>query len=283
MNATIRHIILVIKSGHEKARALALEIQAWIRARDISTHVVVNKENCDLLGGGQRRPDCVIVLGGDGTMLSVARKVNGHNIPLLGVNLGNVGFLTEACSKTWEQMLVNLLSGKVAVSSRAVLRYTLYRDDEPFCSGKVFNDLVVNRGSLARLVNLAVCFGTECLGHVRADGLIVSTPTGSTGYCVSAGGPLVYPELDAFILTPICPFLNTFAPLVLPFDSPVSITVNPNNAETYLTLDGQQGVCLQTGDRVEIGRAQTGVKLIHAPTSSYIAKLQSKGFVRERP
>jgi NAD+ kinase len=283
MHVSIRHIILVVKAGHGKARCLAREIKAWIDERHVHALVVENKMDCDLLELGREKPDCVIVLGGDGTMLSVARKINGLGIPLLGVNLGNVGFLTEATPQNWQQTLEDLFAGRLSVSSRTVLEYAVFRqgEDTPACSGKAFNDLVVNRGALARLINLKVAYGDQSLGTVRADGLIVSTPTGSTGYCVSAGGPLVYPDLDVFVLTPICPFLDTFAPLVLPFDEPLSVTVEPNSGEIYLTLDGQKGFCLAAGDRVEIARARTRIKLIATRSSSYMDKLKTKGFIRE--
>jgi NAD+ kinase len=285
MNALIRHITLVVKAGNENARDLAREISAWIDTHNVHVHIVENTMDCEVLELGREKPDCVIVLGGDGTMLSVARKINGHGIPLLGVNLGNVGFLTETSPRAWQETLEDLLANRCTVSSRVVLEYVLYRhgQSKPSCSGKAFNDLVVNRGSLARLINLRVAYGQESLGSVRADGLIISTPTGSTGYGVSGGGPLVYPDLDVFILTPICPFLNAFAPLVLPFDQPLSIEVEPDNGEVYLTLDGQRGFSLEGGDRVEIGRAQTPIKLIHSASTSYISKLKAKGFIREHP
>ncbi|GAU09630.1 NAD(+)/NADH kinase [Desulfoplanes formicivorans] len=285
MNALIRHITLVVKAGNNNARNLARKISTWIDARNVHVHIVENTMDCEVLELGREKPDCVIVLGGDGTMLSVARKINGHGIPLLGVNLGNVGFLTETTPLAWQQTLEDLLANRCTVSSRVVLEYTLYKrgHSEPSCSGKAFNDLVVNRGSLARLITLQVSYGDQCLGCVRADGLIISTPTGSTGYGVSGGGPLVYPDLDVFILTPICPFLNTFAPLVLPFDQTLAIRVEPNNGEVYLTLDGQKGFCLEDGDRVEIGRAKTPIKLIHSAASSYITKLKAKGFIKEYP
>jgi NAD+ kinase len=284
MHALIGHIIIVVKAGHGKARSLARELKTWIEARHVHTQVVENEMDCELLDLGRKKPDCVIVLGGDGTMLSVARKVNGLGIPMLGINLGNVGFLTETTPQHWQQTLEDLFAGRLSVSSRAVLEYGVFRDNDSgvVCSGKAFNDLVVNRGALARLINLKVSYGEQCLGTVRSDGLIVSTPTGSTGYCVSAGGPLVYPDLDVFVLTPICPFLDTFAPLVLPFNEPLCITVEPNNSDVYLTLDGQKGFGLATGDRVEITRAQTRIKLIHSSRSSYMDKLKSKGFIREQ-
>ena len=284
MNDVIEHITLVVKAGHEKARILAREMKTWIDARDVHARVVPNTMDCEVLELGSEKSDLVIVLGGDGTMLSVAQKINGRGIPMLGVNLGNVGFLTETTPETWQDMLGELLQGRYSVSSRVVLKYALYKQGEQksVCTGKAFNDLVINRGALARLINLDVSYGTSCQWHVRADGLMVATPTGSTGYCVSAGGPLVYPDLDVFILTPICPFLNTVPPLVLPFDKPLCVTVMPNSGEVYLTLDGQKGFCLEAGDRIEVSRARTRIRLIHSHASSYISKLKAKGFIRER-
>ncbi|PIE68988.1 MAG: NAD(+) kinase [Deltaproteobacteria bacterium] len=285
MHTTINTVTLVVKEGHEKARQLAQDIRTWLHSQAIQVHVVTNGVDCVILEPGKDQPDIVMVLGGDGTMLSVARKINGHAIPMLGVNLGHVGFLTETNPATWQDMLSLVLAGRASMSSRVVLNYTLYRQGEtaPSCTGKAFNDLVVNRGELARLINLDVAYGPHDHWHVRADGLIVSTPTGSTGYCVSAGGPLVYPDFEVFVITPVCPFLHPMPPLVLPFDYPLMMTVLSNNQEVYLTQDGQKGMALYQGDRIEITRAKTRIRLIHAATSSYIAKLKTTGFIRYQP
>ncbi len=285
MNDSLEQIALVYKAGHETAGVMARNIKTWCEEHNIRVHVVANPVDCDVLDFGSRTPDMAVVLGGDGTMLSVARKMNWQDIPLLGVNLGNVGFLTETTPETWQVMFENVLAGRYTISSRVILNYRLFTrgKEQPVRRGKAFNDLVINRGSLARLINFKVSWGDDNSWHVRADGLVVSTPTGSTGYCVSAGGPLIYPGLDVFVITPVCPFLSTVPPLVLPFEHPLCITVMPNSGDVYLTLDGQRGQELQEGDRIEISRADTRIRLIHATTSSYAAKLKSKGFIRERP
>ncbi len=285
MNDSIEEIALVYKTGHETASAMVRNIKTWFEGHSVRVQVVANPMDCETLDFGGHTPDMAIVLGGDGTMLSAARKMGGQDIPMLGVNLGNVGFLTETTPETWQAVFEDVLSGRYTVSSRSVLNFELYRHDrkQSVQRGRAFNDFVVNRGSLARLINLEVSWGAGNSWPVRADGLVVSTPTGSTGYCVSAGGPLVYPGLDVFVLTPVCPFLSTVPPLVLPFEHPLCITVMPNSGDVYLTLDGQRGEELQEGDRIEISRADTRIRLIHATTSSYVAKLQSKGFIRERP
>ena len=282
MKSDIQRIVVVAKSEHEEARELADKICTWVCARGIYAHAVENRVDCDVLDVGGDVPDCVLVLGGDGTMLSVARKINGSNIPMLGVNLGNVGFLTETGVQNWQTMLEELLAGEMKISTRAVLHFQVQRQGQCVHEGKAVNDLVINRGSLARLVNLDVCFGSHHLVNLRADGLIVSTPTGSTAYSVSAGGPLVYPDLDLFVITPISPFLQNFQPMVLPFGSPLYIEVDQNNAEVFLTQDGQRGITLLAGDRVEVTRASTGLRLMYSRNFSYIAKLKAKGFIRDR-
>lgn len=283
MKLDIQRIVVVAKAAHSQALELAEKIRVWFDVRGIRGLVVDNRVDSDVLDVGHGKPDCVIVLGGDGTMLSVARKINGSNIPMLGVNLGNVGFLTETGLDTWQTMFEELLAGHVEMSSRAVLQFSVEREGEVIYNGKAVNDLVINRGSLARLVNLTVRFGAQHLGDIRADGVIVSTPTGSTAYSVSAGGPLVYPDLDLFVLTPICTFLQNFQPMVLPFSHPLCITVQKNNADVFLTQDGQRGIALQAEDQITITKAATGLQLIHSRHVSYISKLKAKGFIQDRP
>ncbi|MFA6809785.1 MAG: NAD(+)/NADH kinase [Desulfoplanes sp.] len=283
MKFDIQRIIVVAKAANTQALDLAENIRVWFDARGVQGLVVDNRVDSDILDVGQRKPDCVIVLGGDGTMLSVARKINGSNIPMLGVNLGNVGFLTETGLDTWQDMFEDLLAGHVEMSSRAVLQFHVKREGTVIYQGKAVNDLVINRGSLARLVNLSVRFGGQHLGDIRADGVIVSTPTGSTAYSVSAGGPLVYPDLDLFVLTPICTFLQNFQPMVLPFTHPLFINVQKNNADVFLTLDGQRGIALQSDDQIEIIKSATSLQLIHSRHASYISKLKAKGFIQDCP
>lgn len=278
---SVRNVLIVTKTGHVSALDLGRSIAAWLAERSVASHVMENGVAAwpeDLA----ETFDLVLVLGGDGTMLSVARHIPGPKVPLLGLNLGKVGFLAELCPKDWREKLSKILDSGLNIRPRMALTYAILRDGETISSGRAINDLVINRGGLSRLVNLDLFVDEVHVGVLRSDGLIVSTPMGSTGYGVSAGGPILHPNLEGMGVTPICPFLNEFPPLVMPASSTLAALVLPTTAEVFFTVDGQEVLPLVEGDRVEIKRCPEGLSFVCVKGSTYFAKLRAKGFIRQR-
>lgn len=273
-------MMLVHMVGNELAAQMALEIQDWFRKNGCISTIFQATKNTSLEADWDN-VDMVLTLGGDGTLLGVARGVLEREIPVLGLNLGKVGFLTELSPEDWQGTLEDIVVGRYALSSRLVVSFKVFRHEQEFYQGYAVNDLVISCGSLARMIRLNMWYGRDHLGMVRADGMIVATPTGSSGYSISAGGPLIYPELDVFALTPICPFLHAFRPMILPFEDDLHVEVLEADSKVYLTQDGQTGVVLRTGDKVIASRAQKRLLLVRPLHSHYAHKLKSKGFIRE--
>lgn len=287
MQTAVRDVLVVVKSGDAQASALADEIAAWVGERGARARVAVNHtdhEGCvgaPCLIEGQERPGLVVVLGGDGTMISVARKMGEIQAPLLGINLGRLGFLTQITGDQWRRPLEMALAKGFAVSRLTMLTAEVAREGRMVFKSPAVNDVVV-RGSMARLIKVGVVFGGERLGGFRADGMVAATPTGATAYSMSAGGPLVHPELQVLTLTPICPFLCDFRPMVLPTDRPLDLGVEEATAEVVLTCDGQATFELRKGDWVRVRRAPYCLNLVAVGQHSYFGKLLDKGFIRER-
>lgn len=281
MGKIITKIIVVHNSGNELARNMAAQISGWLEDQGRSARIVETSRQFMPPSSTWDDADMILTLGGDGTLLSVARAVQDLGIPILGLNLGRVGFLTELSPADWRESLTAILRGEYDVSQRLVISFHVLRRGQEFYRGYAINDLVISCGSLARMIRLDMWYGSDHLGTVRADGMIVCTPTGSSGYSISAGGPLIYPELNVFALTPICPFLHAFRPMVLPFENDLRILVRDADVDVYLTQDGQTGVVLSPGDNVFASRAEKRLQLIRPLHSHYAHKLKSKGFVRE--
>jgi NAD+ kinase len=206
--------------------------------------------------------DCVVVLGGDGTLLSVARLLEDRDLPILGVNMGSVGFLTETTVAEVHATLERVLDGHYAVQQRFCLKTFLHRDGERIPQAAVLNDVVINKGTLARIINLETYVDAQYLTTYRADGLIVSTPTGSTAYSMAAGGPILHPDIHALILTPICPYTLGQRPLVLADTAKIEVMLQTPNEHVLVTLDGQVGITLGYREVVEIQRAARPIRLI---------------------
>jgi NAD+ kinase len=281
MGKIITKIIVVYNSGNELASNMAAQIGGWLEDQGRTARVVETSRQAVHPSATWDDADMILTLGGDGTLLSVARAVQDLGIPILGLNLGRVGFLTELSPADWRESLTAILRGEYDVSQRLVISFHVLRRGQEYFRGYAINDLVISCGSLARMIRLDMWYGSDHLGTVRADGMIVSTPTGSSGYSISAGGPLIYPELNVFALTPICPFLHAFRPMVLPFENDLRILVRDADVDVYLTQDGQTGVVLSPGDNVFASRAEKRLNLIRPLHSHYAHKLKSKGFVRE--
>jgi NAD+ kinase len=223
-----------------------------------------------------RLADIIVVLGGDGTLLSIARLINDRDVPILGVNLGGLGFLTAITLDELYAVMEDILARRYEVSRRMMLTARVYRQQELITSYNVLNDVVINKGALARIIELETTIDHRYLTTFKADGLIISTPTGSTGYSLSAGGPVVYPTLDSIVLAPICPHTLTNRPLLLPPDVTVETVLTSEGGDVFLTLDGQVGFSLQQNDLVTITRATHDIKLIKSPTKDYFEVLRTK-------
>jgi NAD+ kinase len=221
--------------------------------------------------------ELVVVLGGDGTLISVARLFSDKDVPILGVNLGSLGFLTEITVEELYTRLEKVLEGNPRVSERMMLEVALHREGQQIEKCTVLNDVVINKGALARIVDLETRVNRHTLTTYKADGLIVSTPTGSTGYSLSAGGPIIHPLMSCIVITPICPHTLTNRPIVVTDESVISIIVASSfDEKVYLTLDGQVGFELREGDSVEIRKALETTALVMSRSRDYFEILRTK-------
>ena len=274
---------IIYKRSFEPARLEAQKLKDWLKEKGLA---VFSEEVTagEALNACQDTPsafpsamDFLVVLGGDGTLLGAARRVGQFGIPILGVNIGGLGFLTEIPLKRLYPVVEMMLEGRLEVESRLMLETRVLREDTEICRFLVLNDVVINKGALARIIDLDVHINDQFLTTFRSDGLIIATPTGSTAYNLSAGGPILYPSLDNFVLTPICPFTLTNRPIILPDSDTVSIGMGKESEEKVsLTFDGQVGFDFSYGDRVVINKSKKRIKLIKSPDQSYFEILRAK-------
>jgi NAD+ kinase len=279
---------IAIKPGLSEARDLLLEIEQWLDVR--GAKAVWSVEAADLLPSRARavldrealphKSDVVLSLGGDGTLLAMADHIAraGVDIPILGVNFGALGFLTEVTRPEIFASLDAVLSGRATHDERMTLRATAKRGGAAPELHVALNDIVFTRTALSRMIDLKVWVGDQFVAAVKADGLIVATPTGSTAYNLAAGGPIVHPSMRALILTPIAPHTLTNRPIVIPAERDVRVESSSTNAgdEVYVTFDGQSGFAMKERDEVVIGRAPTPIRLVRASTRSYFEVLRQK-------
>jgi NAD+ kinase len=217
----------------------------------------------------------IVVFGGDGTMLHAARMVAGSGIPILGVNLGSLGFLTEVTLEMMRLAFENVLSGNYQLEERMLLEAEVVREERQLARYLALNETVINKSALSRIIEFEVTVNGQLVTQTRADGLIISTPTGSTAYSLSAGGPILYPSLEAVIITPICPHTLTYRPVVVPSDATVGLCLR-NGADVMLTVDGQVGMPLETGDRLKVVKAPSTVRLVQATGTTFFQLLREK-------
>lgn len=220
--------------------------------------------------------DLLLVLGGDGTLLAAAREAAPRGIPILPINLGSLGFLTSFTTQELYPALEETLAGHLTASERVMLHAALIRDGKTLDDQRVLNEVVINKGALARMIEVRLTINTDFVCRYRADGLIVATPTGSTAYSVSAGGPIVHPNVESIIVTPICPHTLSDRPIVVDDKCCVELHLTGDAESVYLTLDGQKGMLMQSGDKVRIFRAEERLKLIQPKRKSYYEILRSK-------
>ena len=220
--------------------------------------------------------DLLVVLGGDGTLLAAAREAAPHGIPILPINLGSLGFLTSFTIEELYPALEETLGGKAETSERVMLTAALRRGGQIVESRNVLNEAVINKGALARMIEVELFVDAEFVCRYRADGLIIATPTGSTAYSLSAGGPIVHPAVECLIVTPICPHTLTDRPVVIADTCCIEMRLRGYAESVYLTLDGQKGIVMESEDRVSITRAQGRLRLIQPHRKSYYEILRSK-------
>ncbi|HEY5603825.1 MAG TPA: NAD(+) kinase [Gammaproteobacteria bacterium] len=221
--------------------------------------------------------DLAIIVGGDGTLLNAARSLFSHDVPLLGINLGRLGFLTDISPSDFEAKLDQVFAGEYNEEPRGLLRTRIYRHGELISQSSAFNDVVVHKWNGARMLEYETYIDGQFINSTRSDGIIVSTPTGSTGYALSGGGPILHPSLHAIVLVPICPHSMSYRPIVVYADSEIKIIVKDcNQAEAQVTCDGQINLGLQAEDRIHIGREEHLVRLIHPKSYDYYAMLRAK-------
>jgi len=220
--------------------------------------------------------DLLLVLGGDGTLLAAAREAAPRGIPILPINLGSLGFLTSFTLGELYPALEETIAGHLTANERVMLTASLIREGQAVESQLVLNEAVITKGALARMIEIELLIDEDFVCRYRADGLIVATPTGSTAYSLSAGGPIVHPEVESIILTPICPHTLSDRPLVVSHCCNVEMRLRGTAESVYLTLDGQKGVLMQSEDRVSIVRAKERLKLIQPHRKSYYEILRNK-------
>jgi NAD+ kinase len=220
--------------------------------------------------------DMIIVLGGDGTLLSVARVVEGKDVPLLGVNLGGLGFLTEVTLEELFPALKKIFKKAFVTDDRLMLKARILRRGKPILDSVALNDAVVSKGAIARMIRLEIHVDGQFVTSLRGDGLIVATPTGSTAYSLSAGGPIVHPSVDAMILTPISPHTLTNRPIVIPNTAIIKVILKTQEEGTTVTFDGQVGCSLRHDDVAEIRAAEAKIKLIRSPDRNHYEVLRQK-------
>lgn len=220
--------------------------------------------------------DIIVVLGGDGTLLSVARHVKGREVPILGVNLGGLGFLTEVSIEELPEMMEEIIRGNYEISRRIMLDVGVIRDGTSVFELTILNDAVITKDALARIINIGTYVNDVYLTTIRGDGLIISTPTGSTGYSLAAGGPIIYPSLKNIVVTPICPHMLANRPIILPEDMDIKAVLMSKDERVILTLDGQVGFPLEYGDEVIVKESIHTVGLIKSATKDYFEILRTK-------
>jgi NAD+ kinase len=279
---------IVAKSHLRKAAAHLVEIERWLSSRGVA--ITFETATAGLMPPSASRKvdakanvvkgvDAVVVLGGDGTLLSMAGAIAAAavDVPILGINFGSLGFLTEVTLDDMYPALEAMLNGTALVDERMMLRSTTKRAGTEMEEQVALNDVVVTKAARARMTDLSVFVGEEFVMRVKADGLIIATPTGSTAYNLAAGGPIVEPRMDALVLTPIAPHMLTNRPIVIPASSPVRVqpTIEERD-ELYVTFDGQAGYQLEAGDEVRICRAPRMLRLLRATKRTYFDVLRQK-------
>jgi NAD+ kinase len=283
MPARFRHAALVGKYQARGMRELLEDIAHFL----VRQHLEVSLETETALNTGidaypvltpdelGLRCDLAVVVGGDGTMLGIARQLAPHNVPLIGINQGRLGFITDVPAGTFAESLAPMIAGDYEIEHRAMLEGDVWRDGEPIHAGIAMNDVVVSRGASAGMVELRIDVGDEFVANFRADGLIIASPTGSTAYALSAGGPLLHPGIAGWVLVPIAPHALSNRPIVMPDSGEIGIEI-VGGREVSVNFDMQTLASLLHGDRIRVRRSVHQVRFLHPRGWSYYATLRRK-------
>lgn len=280
---TFQHIGIISRPRRSNLSAVVPPLLRWLEERKI--HVTYDEETAGALSSSTgfrtrqqvaAESQLLLVLGGDGTLLAAARVAAAKGIPILPINMGSLGFLTSFMLEELYPALEDIFAGRLTISERVMLHAELLRGGKTIDKQSVLNEVVINKGALARMIELELIIDNDFVCRYRADGLIIASPTGSTAYSLSAGGPIVHPAVESFVITPICPHTLSDRPVVVRDTSNIEVKLSTGTESVFLTLDGQKGIALQATDRVRISRAQELLKLIQTPNKSYFEILRNK-------
>jgi len=282
MNPIIRKVGVIFKKQDARIQAIAADIVPWLQSRGVE--VFLDKTSADQCPASAQfappeelvtKVDIVSVFGGDGTLLYAARLIGATGVPILGINLGSLGFLTEVKLEDMHAAFEGLLSGQYRLEERGLLNIEVVRNGDSIAQYLALNDAVINKGALARITDLEVRVNSQSVLFTRADGLIISTPTGSTAYSLAAGGPILYPTLEAIIIAPICPHALANRPLVIPDQDKLEVCLR-HGTDVMLTVDGQVGMPLEQQDVLKVHRAPSTLRLALPFGSNFFKLLREK-------
>ena len=285
----IRSIGIISKPRKKELEAILPGLLSWLREKGVQA--ILDRETASSLNSETRsgldvpvlprcdlpaKSDLILVLGGDGTLLAAARNVRAHNVPILAVNLGSLGFLTAVTVGELYDSLDLVLNGKHHIDCRKMLQIQVVRSGTSTATYHALNDAVLNKGAISRILDFEAYVDGRFVTLFKADGVIISTPTGSTAYSLAAGGPIIHPSVEAFIVTPICPHTLTNRPLVVPDRSRIEIVVKTEAESVFLTVDGQVGVSLHNEDRIACELSPSRINLVSPPHTEFFEVLRSK-------
>ena len=286
--SSIKRVGIVLKPQQPDALKTMCDLATWLAQRgiallgdaEIERERIEHQTGCAVAEVAPEKlaasVDLVLVLGGDGTMIAAARLMCETEVPVLGVNYGGLGYLAEFRIEELYTALESILAGNYRLDKRVMLEVELLRTREQVTRNRVLNDVVINKSALARIIEIEAYLNQQFVNSFRADGLIVSTPTGSTAYNLSAGGPVIFPSMNAVVITPICPFTLSNRPIVVPDDAVIELCLKTEQEDVALTLDGQVGFPLKVEDRVVIRKSKTTFNLVQPANRNYFDVLRDK-------
>ena len=278
----IKKIGIFCKPKAPSASDILGKLIPWLRKKnyliflDTSTAAIIGETSTHDKRSVSEQADLLVALGGDGTLLGVARAAHPYNVPILAVNLGSLGFLAAISIEELYPTLENILAGKFEIENRMLLNACVWRNGDKVENHNVLNDIVINKSVVARVINLQVFVNDQYMTSYRADGLIIATPTGSTAYSLSAGGPIIHPSMHTLVLSPICPLMLTNRSILIPDQSVIQVKLSGKYDDVRITLDGQEGYDMKAEDILEIKKTKTTLQLIRGPNKNYYQILRDK-------